>query len=264
MHFESSMSRMYWFYRSSAGKNFGDWIGPFLYKARRGHEPVYTEDLRVGVSDVLFTCGSILHKISESDRAVVWGSGAIEPKTSFREPRKILAIRGPLSRALCLAQGYECPDVYGDPGLLLPEFWNPKRVTRRWRLGVVPHFVDFADLSSLLSGHRDVKIIDVRRNVTEVVDDILTCDAIVSTSLHGVIVSLAYRIPTLWARFSDRIIGGNFKFRDFYLGAGLDDPPEPFFLRENLSVDALLHEAKCAPSLPTNFSCDKLLSCCPF
>ena len=264
MSLDRNISRMYWYFNPRLGLNFGDWIGPFLYRELRGHGPVFTDQLTRGSSGVFFSCGSILHKISEPNRAIVWGSGAIEEETRFEAPREIRSVRGPLSRQLCLDQGFDCPSVYGDPGLLLPEFYSPERGRNRWRLGLVPHYVDFDELSQNYAGQPDVKIIDVRRNVKEVVDDIVCCDSVVSTSLHGVIVSLAYRVPTLWARLSDRIIGGNFKFFDFYLGVGIDPPPDPFPLASCPSIERLILEAARAPSLPVGFSCNEILSCCPF
>jgi hypothetical protein len=158
---ERNVSRMYWYFNPKFGLNFGDWVGPFLYKELRGSNPVFTSDLSRGISSVFFSCGSILHNITEPGRAIVWGSGAIEDTTKFRSPLEIRSVRGPLTRDICLAQGYECPPVYGDPGLLMPEFYNPSGRGERWRLGVVPHYVDFDELYRMYSDQADVKIIDV-------------------------------------------------------------------------------------------------------
>jgi hypothetical protein len=254
---------MYWFYNPDAGKNFGDCIGPYLYQQIRGHMPILTTNRDQGEADILYTCGSILHKVFSDNRAVVWGSGAISKDISFKRPKEIISVRGPLSRSICLSLGYPCPEIYGDPGILLPLFYLPGYEKTRWRMGIIPHFVDYDDLKKVFISHLDVKIIDVKRDVTEVIDDILLCDTIVSTSLHGVIVSMAYRKPVLWARYSDLIIGGNFKFEDFYLGVGCDRLPKPFCLQSDYSIELLEERALSAPVLPSDFDTQKLMACCP-
>jgi pyruvyltransferase len=34
--------------------------------------------------------------------------------------------------------------------------------------------------------------------------------------LHGLILADAYGVPNVWAKFSDRLVGGDWKFRDYY------------------------------------------------
>lgn len=256
-------SRMFWFYKPESGKNFGDWIGPLIYESRRGHSPVYTNDISDCASDVFFSCGSILHNITQDDRAIIWGSGAIENNSKFGKPKDIRSVRGPLSRDSCISQGYFCPEIYGDPGLILPRYYSPNAQVRKWKLGIVPHFVDLEDLSMIFKDRDNVKVIDVRREVKDVVDDIVGCEAVVATSLHGIVVSIAYGVPVLWATYSDKIIGGNFKFNDFYLGIGCEIVPRPFRLDKTVNTKVLFDKALDSPTLPKTFDCEDMLSQCP-
>jgi hypothetical protein len=86
----------------------------------------------------------------------------------------------------------------------------------------------------------------------------------VSTSLHGYIVAAAYGVPALWSRYSDRLIGGNFKFHDFFLGVGYDQVPTPFMLSKVQALDQLMEMVEVAPTFPKSSLSDELLSCCPF
>ena len=87
--------------------------------------------------------GSILnlHFMSSKDN-VVWGSGARDaglPMNGF--PKKICAVRGKLTREYLQKRGIDCPEIYGDPVLLLPLVYRPVR-KKRHKIGIILHFRD--------------------------------------------------------------------------------------------------------------------------
>jgi hypothetical protein len=55
----------------------------------------------------------------------------------------------------------------------------------------------------------------------KVIDKIVSCTFTISSSLHGIVVSHAYNINSLWVRFADTLgkgpvdLKGDFKFRDY-------------------------------------------------
>ena len=67
--------------------------------------------------------GSILAHASKN--SIVWGSGIIDQNHPV-EKADFRAVRGPKTRERLLALGYKCPEIYGDPALLLPKYFNPK------------------------------------------------------------------------------------------------------------------------------------------
>ena len=103
------------------GRNWGDALSPYLVRLLSGKEVV----LRTGLQHRRFLAiGSILG--AANGFAEVWGSGFIhENDRVVGVPRKVHAVRGPFTRDLLLRQGVDCPEVYGDPALLLPRFFNP-------------------------------------------------------------------------------------------------------------------------------------------
>lgn len=58
---------------------------------------------------------------------------------------------------------------------------------------------------------------NVRSDFRDVVDAIAGARAVVSSSLHGLVLAQAYQIPWVWVRIDDHPIGGQFfKFEDFF------------------------------------------------
>ena len=59
--------------------------------------------------------------------AEIWGSGMhdVEDRPVSCRNVRIHSVRGPLSRARWLELGVACPEVYGDPALLMPLLYPP-------------------------------------------------------------------------------------------------------------------------------------------
>ena len=60
-----------------------------------------------------------------------------------------------------------------------------------------------------------VTVINVRRHPSAVIRDIASCGAILSSSLHGLVVADSYGIPAAWTSGSPPLTGGDFKFQDY-------------------------------------------------
>lgn len=202
---------IYYNYCKTERGNFGDELAPIIlgWIADRPIEYVsYAE------KNKLLLVGSIMTRWKEND--VIWGTGTMYDK-DITAPKgvKILAVRGPLSKQKI--KGAEVPEIYGDPALLMPKIYTPKSIGRRYKVGIIPHYVDqnrfIIDDSSML-------VIDVGDHPFKIIDQINSCDVIVSSSLHGIIVAEAYGVPAVWLQVSDKVLGGNHKFNDYFLSTG--------------------------------------------
>ena len=102
-----------------------------------------------------------------------------------------------------------------------------------------------------------LNIIDWRQVIKEIVE----CEMIISSSLHGLILSDAYHIPNIWIKFSDETFDGSFKYLDYF--ASVKRPIDrPLIIRSRLDLSDLL-QYKDSYS-PITFDAQKLLSVCPF
>ena len=127
-----------------------------------------------------------------------------------------MSVRGPMTRER-LGQD-RVPEVYGDPGLLIPKVTGLGPLPGD-AIGVIPHFVDKAAIEDARLPENAV-IIDVQAPWRHVVDQIRRCRAVVSSSLHGLIIAEAFDVPAVWISIGDNVIGAQFKFNDYYLGTG--------------------------------------------
>ncbi len=203
------MKLFYWHNRN----NFGDMLAPVILEWVTEREVERVERFEPG--KVLST-GSVLGCMREGD--VVWGSGWHRNKREtldVPEGVRFLAVRGPLSRADL--KGGDCPEVYGDPALLMPLIVSPDPESERWGGGLwVPHMVDKSPTPESC-----VASYNITDEWEQVLGAILAADHVVSSSLHAIIVAEAYGIPAAWAP-CEGVIGGDFKFRDYLAGTGRD------------------------------------------
>lgn len=200
----------------------------------------------------------------------IWGAGIIGKNKPLRfKPRKVHAVRGPLTRKKLLEQGIECPEVYGDPALLISRYYKPK-ASKKYRYGFVPHrsnlerIDDFTVDGVRLPEQTDVLVIDLSKynKWTDIIDQICSCENILSASLHGLIMAEAYGIPNLWIEFGKPLIGGHFKFHDFFLSIGRDR--ETSFVIQNNDLPIINIQKELESWQPGTIDLQPLIDAAPF
>ena len=235
--------------------NWGDDINMFFLKKITNDTLLPQKVMSFPQSDIVFkvdsnptiTCiGSILQNI-EDDNTIVWGSGFLtDKKKPHIRPENILAVRGPLTRQVFISNGIKCPEVYGDPALLLPYFYKPK-CKKKYQIGIIPHFYDYnKDEVRQYEQSKSSIIINTfnYRNWKDFIDKICSCHFIVSSSLHGLIVAEAYNIPNLWVEFNEPLIDDTtkrFKFHDFFLSIA-QDRDYPYTVTRGTPMETLLKQ----------------------
>ena len=238
-----------WFTEHS---NWGDELNPYLISRISGEQVRLVEDPDVPK----YLCvGSTIHLAD--DNTTVWGAGFINPDHHTVGTPKVLAVRGPKTRHKLTEDGIECPRVFGDPALLLPRFFNPK-VTKRYAVGMIPHYIDKGNKwIQKLWNFPEIKKIDIQKPIEDVVKDILECEKIFSSSLHGIIAADAYGIPAYWIKFHNRL--GDFKFEDYLMSVGRD--LDPIVITDDTPLNDVLDSTR---SYKLTIDLDELYEACPF
>jgi pyruvyltransferase len=212
-----------------ASNNFGDIANLYFIKKTTGKDPIIITDPNSTQLYYLFI-GSIIHELYINKNAIICGAGIGSRNEKFDRPNKVIMVRGPITRQRFLELRFECPEVYGDPMLAFPKFYNPS-ISKKYKIGIIPHIIDTdimrIKLKEINEKHKlNYRLIDLNvtaNQVESVICDILECDYTISSSLHGLIASHAYNIPTMWLKTFRPLCGDNIKFHDYYAAYKIND-----------------------------------------
>lgn len=192
--------------------NFGDRLSPVIVGRLLGRPVIHATH----TTPKLLAIGSILQQYSVPGD-VIWGTGAWFGHEDW-SARGItcLAVRGPRTRDYVLRKGGRCPEIYGDPALLLPHV-HPVTLAPTRDLAILPHYADEAGWNI---GHQQgLYTINPGWPWERIVQELANSARVVTSSLHGLIACEAYGIPVTWATFLPPA-----KFHDYYLGVGRPIP----------------------------------------
>lgn len=204
--------------------NIGDALSAVMVALLSGRDieriPAKSNSLRMAC------VGTIGHGFS-GGAVWFWGTGA-SPWKNPSAPRHelqpfsvadekgfvVTATRGPLSEHLLTGKPEGTIGVYGDPVWLLPRFYAPAPA-KKWKLGVIVHLSELTDRDTETHVKPDLRRYHVPEALTDhihlintvtpismtsikdKIDEILACERIVSTSLHGMVFAESYGIPCL-------------------------------------------------------------------
>lgn len=244
--------------------NFGDALNYPFVEYLSGKKVIMSKHLSkkiVQLNASYSVIGSIIQM--SNDNCVIWGAGFMsDQKPRVPQPQNIYAVRGPLTRKIFLDHNIDCPEVYGDPALLLPLLYAPK-IEKKYKIGFLPHYVD--KKSQYLLPYQNIPnvlFIDVQigRDYKTLIDQMLSCECIVTSSLHGLILSHSYNIPVLLAKYSEKITGGNFKYNDYLLSVNKPHIA-PTLIDRHYSLEQYI---TMMDAQKINFDYKLLLDSCPF
>lgn len=263
-------------------RNWGDDLNYYMIRELTGRPVIFYHNfiLAKWFHMTNYMCiGTILDNKTTNSRCnnktIVWGTGCVGVYWNLPSPLQILAIRGLKTQYFLKQNGLSCPAVYGDPALLLPLIYQPKdwkvqgagvQKMQRYKVGIIPHVVDQQHpvIQEIREKYADeVLVIDLAnyKRWTDVIDQICSCEKILSSSLHGLIVSDAYQIPNCWIELTGKISGGYFKYHD-YASSVHREFTEP--ARIELVEDLFSLTTACAQKDIILKLQKDIIDCCPF
>ncbi|MBL7145003.1 MAG: polysaccharide pyruvyl transferase family protein [Phycisphaerae bacterium] len=239
-------------------------MNPELVERISGEKPIPVPKFgKVSGAPIHLVIGSVLHWAD--DNTIVWGTGFGTPDALIRaKPIEVRAVRGPLSRKRLVELNVSCPEIYGDPAMLYPRYYEPQSEVK-YDLGIVPHRIEQKNtvVRRLANMSDKFCFVDVTQRVNKVVDKISQCRMIASSSLHGIIVAHSYGLKALHVNFGGKSLIKDFKFHDYYHSLGIDNYDGPVLVEANTCAKEFIdHISKTTIDFKADL--DGLLNACPF
>lgn len=202
-------------------------------------------------SNPILAVGSILHFAKPMD--TIWGTG-INGKIPLSQldfsDLDVRAVRGPKTRQILLDKGIACPEVYGDPGILTSTFFPILNKKVKCGVGYIPHMEEkINDIPG------SVNLISPLLSLPEFIKEITSCEKVISSSLHGLIIAESYGIPAIHIRNSSG--EADFKYQDYYQGTGRSEFYTCQSINEGLSANYEVYNLEtCKKRLLKSFPID--------
>lgn len=221
--------------------NLGDYLGVIVVNWMLQKRGLSLNDY-VEEKKHLLTIGS--GAVKSYQNMTIWGSGVERElpdyfryffQKSWFRTLDIRAVRGPLSRNYLINLGHKCPQIYGDPAILMPLIYRGIVGEKKYDVSIIPQLVTENEIRNK---YQDAHIISMNTNdYKNVIDQILQSKLIISSSLHGVILADAYGVPSVWYRGLKKSI--DFKYLDYYASTGREIKKIPVSIEDAMDNEPL-------------------------
>lgn len=219
-------------------QNLGDYLSKVVVEYMANRNGI---DLAMPTSSTqnLYAIGSILQTAYHN--ATIWGSGFLNDPFGSRissvlhnkhfRKLDLRAVRGPKTRDALIKLGHKCPEIYGDPAIIMPEIYLPTRKNvRKKQYSVVQHFTDTSTC--------DHTIPILTTDYIGFIDKICSSELIISSSLHGIILAEAYGVPAILYLPADTQNNLTlYKYEDYYYGTERYSFPIAHTIQEALTLE---------------------------
>mmetsp|Transcript_32871 Transcript_32871/g.37402 ORF Transcript_32871/g.37402 Transcript_32871/m.37402 type:complete len:947 (-) Transcript_32871:161-3001(-) len=212
--------------------NGGDAFGPVVAKhilGSRGNQtvPVGATDFKkspVGLAAV----GSTVQWLLKKPGIVLWGVGLINDVElgvgKVAAGVEIPSVRGPRTRDIILLYKSLNPLPISDPALIAADVYpldNLMQQQQQREVCFIIHGVDRAYAFEVCPLCKEHLVNNYNKNMTQMFLNLKSCKRVISSSLHGIVFSHSFGIPALPVAVGDRIMGGDFKYRDYMHSIGM-------------------------------------------
>lgn len=247
----------------SSGNNVGDAINSYIFERILCEEILQVKEFDAdftGIGSGLrhffvdfskkgirYRVKALYKKMIDKSPIVIWSAGFITTPTGREKPirnMEVVSVRGKLSKMWVerlLNREVSC--TVGDAGLLSSLLVG--NVEKRYSLGIIPHRreKDEPFYEELNKSIDNSVIIDVEgSDPIETIRMIASCDCIISSSLHGLIIADSFCIPNKHIILTDKLSGDGFKFRDYYSSYDIEDNFQDLRKNSNIDINAIKNE----------------------
>ncbi len=250
--FKTKKFKKIYYYKNN--NNFGDFLNLDLFKFFNYRIAWANKD-----KSEIMAIGSLLQwfiipelsfkaklKLLFSKPIIVYGSGFIRKKENeeyLLRKLDVRAVRGYLSLKRLNEMKYVkiAKNVaIGDPGLLVSKIFDTSNVEKIYDLGIIPHYIDKDSPYLKNIQVTNSIILDVNEKPKNLILKMAQCKNIISSAMHGLIAADSLGIPNMRMILSDNIIGGDYKFNDYYSAFGLQEHKKINLIEEKFTDKDLI------------------------
>lgn len=226
---------LHWWSIGKDKENLGDYLSIIVVDYMKKYYGI-DDHMPIKKTKHLYAIGSIIDAGLQD--AVIWGSGYLNDKIDnfyfrmFYKIRKldVRCVRGPETRRILETVNIKCPEIFGDPALLMPYIYQPKKQKTITKYSVVKHWSDEQPAENCIT--------ITTRDYKRFIDAVVASELIISSSLHGIILAEVYGVPAVLyipAECSGYI--DEFKYRDYYYSTGRYEFPIANSIEEALNTE---------------------------
>ncbi len=223
-----NMINLHWWKMHGELQNVGDYISTVVVDYVKGYYNLSNDVPKDNKTKHLYAIGSIVD--GGYQNATIWGSGLLRgsDKYIWRNLRRldIRAVRGPKTRNVLINNGYKCPEIYGDPAILMPKIYQPVNIEKKQKFGLV-YCCRYDD-------RNEMSISPLVRDYKVFIDKIVQSERIISSSLHGIILAESYGVPAVLLDEGNMNL---FKYEDYYYSTGRTKFPIAKSIDEAMNVE---------------------------
>tara|TARA_R110002020_G_scaffold318950_5_gene534644 strand:+ start:2101 stop:2952 length:852 start_codon:yes stop_codon:yes gene_type:complete len=208
------------YFKENLGKerqpNVGDLLSKIIFQFLLEYKGV--KKLKLKKTIRFSFVGSVIQFLTGD--SVIYGSGflyenVINHFSSKNLKLDVRAVRGPNTKRLLEQSGYYVPEIYGDPAILLPIFYEPKIIRQTLKdFVVIPHWRKI----EVYTKFKYPVLSPLTKDWASFIDEICNSKLVISASLHGLIIAEAYGVPAILLLDTEK--NDLFKYEDYYLSTG--------------------------------------------
>ncbi len=188
--------------------NLGDLLGYLLPNKLFPNNKIFNKKL-INKDNALVCVGSVIN--GNSRNTIYLGTGTVFNNVSVNDSCTILCTRGPLTSKAIKSN----PPWITDTGILISIAYPRPIKLYKYDIVVILHKVDENFLNLLKSNNIPVRT-NWGKNIEDLINFICSGRIVISSSLHGQVISHSYGIPSIAVNCNNKVIGGEFKFKDYY------------------------------------------------
>lgn len=196
------------------GKNFGDALNPMIFHHFLGKD-FFDENSSIQFIGI----GSILGLKKKPGKKIVFSSGYAAGDDSaygtapvIDQDYEIICVRGPKTAKIL---NLPSDKAITDGAVLLPTFYSPVAKKTKFKYSLILHHksLDFYSGWEDVCKAADIHLIDTRKDIEEILSEMVSSEKVFCEAMHGAIVADAYRIPWVAVNFYPHI--NFFKWQDW-------------------------------------------------